>query len=61
MRQPMPPEVLTEDLKFPEGPVWAPDGTLYVTEIEAGCITAIAPDGAKHTFADTGEIGRAHV
>ncbi len=50
----MPPEVLTDGLKFPEGPVWAPDGTLYVTEIEGGRITAIAPDGSKRTFADTG-------
>ncbi|MCE2487267.1 MAG: SMP-30/gluconolactonase/LRE family protein, partial [Desulfurellaceae bacterium] len=50
----MPPEVLTDGLKFPEGPVWAPDGTLYVTEIQAGCITAITADGAKRSFADTG-------
>jgi len=47
-------QVLTEGLQFPEGPVWAPDGTLYVTEITGGRITAIAPDGAKRTFADTG-------
>jgi gluconolactonase len=52
--QTMQPQVLTEGLQFPEGPVWAPDGTLYVTEIEAGCIAAVAPDGSKRTFADTG-------
>ena len=50
----MPPQVLTDGLQFPEGPVWAPDGTVYVTEIEGGRITAIAPDGSKQTFADTG-------
>jgi gluconolactonase len=50
----MPPQVLTDGLKFPEGPVWAPDGTVYVTEVEGGCITAIAPDGSKRTFAETG-------
>src|SRR5437867_563315 len=50
----MPPQVLTDGLQFPEGPVWAPDGTVYVTEIEGGRITAIAPDGSKWTFADTG-------
>jgi len=50
----MRPQVLTEGLQFPEGPVWAPDGTLYVTEIEGGRIAAIAPNGSKRTFADTG-------
>ncbi len=50
----MPPKVLTDGLKFPEGPVWAPDGTIYVTEIGAGRVTAIAPDGTKRVFADTG-------
>src|SRR5229473_2539162 len=53
-REVMSPKVLTDGLQFPEGPVWAPDGTLYVTEIEGGRIAAIAPDGAKRTFADTG-------
>ena len=43
----MSPQILTEGLQFPEGPVWAPDGTLYVTEITSGRITAIAPNGAK--------------
>jgi len=50
----MSPQVLTDGLQFPEGPVWGPDGVLYVTEIGGGRITAIAADGAKRTFADTG-------
>ncbi len=50
----MAPQVLTDGLQFPEGPVWGPDGVLYVTEIGGGRITAIAADGAKRTFADTG-------
>lgn len=50
----MAPHVLTDGLQFPEGPVWGPDGTLYVTEITGGRITAIAPNGSKRTFAETG-------
>ena len=50
----MPPRVLTDELQFPEGPVWAPDGTLYVVEIGAARVVAITPDGTKRTFADTG-------
>lgn len=48
----MPPRVLTEGLQSAEGPVWAPDGTLYVTNGPG--ITAIAPDGSKRVFAETG-------
>jgi gluconolactonase len=50
----MAPHILTDGLQFPEGPVWGPDGTLYVTEITGGRITAIAPNGTKRTFAETG-------
>jgi gluconolactonase len=50
----MTPHVLTDGLQFPEGPVWGPAGTLYVTEITGGRITAIAPNGSKRTFAETG-------
>ena len=46
--------MLTDGLQFPEGPVWASDGTLYVTETGGARITAIAPDGSKRTFAETG-------
>ncbi len=52
----MPPRVLTDGLVFPEGPVWSPDGTLYVTEMRRECITAIAADGSKRLFAQTGGV-----
>ena len=48
------PSVLTEGLESPEGPVWMPDGALCVTEMGRACITAIAPDGSKRSYADTG-------
>lgn len=47
-------ETLTEGLGFPEGPVVMPDGSVVVTEIAAGCLTRIAPDGSASRLADTG-------
>ena len=44
----------TEDLAFPEGPVWMPDGGIVLTEIAAGRITHVSRDGRKTTIADTG-------
>jgi len=47
-------ETLAEGLGFPEGPVVMPDGSVVVTEIAAGCLTRIAPDGSVSRLADTG-------
>jgi gluconolactonase len=47
-------ELVAEGLRFPEGPVWLPDGSIILTEIEAGKITRIAPDGTKTLVAKTG-------
>ena len=47
-------EVLATGLAFPEGPFIARDGDLVVTEIGAGRLTRIAPDGTKSLFAQTG-------
>ncbi|MGB7405823.1 MAG: SMP-30/gluconolactonase/LRE family protein [Pacificimonas sp.] len=47
-------EIVTKDLRFPEGPVWMKDGSVIVTEIEAGRITRVAPDGTKTTVAEPG-------
>jgi gluconolactonase len=46
--------IITDGLKFPEGPVAMPDGSVILTEIAAGRITRIAPDGTKATVAETG-------
>ncbi len=47
-------EIVTEGLRFPEGPVAMPDGSVILTEIEAGRITRVAPDGSTTTIATTG-------
>ncbi len=47
-------ELVTDGLRFPEGPVAMPDGTIILTEIEAKRITRIAPDGTKSLVAHTG-------
>lgn len=47
-------EIIASGLRFPEGPVVMPDGSIILTEIAAGCITRIAPDGIKTKIADTG-------
>jgi len=46
--------VITTGLRFPEGPLVLPDGDIIVTEIAAGCLTRIKPDGTKSLFANTG-------
>lgn len=47
-------ELVADGLRFPEGPVWMPDGSIILTEIEAGRITRIFPDGRRTTVAETG-------
>ena len=46
--------ILAEGLRFPEGPVAMPDGSIILTEIEAGRITRVAPDGQKQVIATPG-------
>jgi gluconolactonase len=45
---------ITSGLRFPEGPVWMPDGSVLVVEIERRRLTRVAPDGRKTTVAETG-------
>ncbi|WP_037492181.1 SMP-30/gluconolactonase/LRE family protein, partial [Sphingobium indicum] len=47
-------EVVAEGLKFPEGPVWLPDGSVVVVEIAAGQLTRIWPDGRQTVVATPG-------
>lgn len=45
---------VADGLRFPEGPVVMPDGSIILTEIARGCITRVASDGAKSVIAETG-------
>jgi gluconolactonase len=46
--------IIADGLRFPEGPVAMPDGSVILTEIEAGRITRVAADGTKTTVATPG-------
>lgn len=46
--------VITTGLKFPEGPIALPDGSVVVVEIAAGRLTRVAPDGTKTVVAEPG-------
>jgi gluconolactonase len=47
-------EIVAENLRFPEGPVWMQDGSVIVVEIEAGRITRVLPDGRTEVVATPG-------
>ena len=47
-------ELVADGLRFPEGPVWMPDGSIILVEIAAGRITRIRPDGSKEVVATPG-------
>jgi gluconolactonase len=47
-------ELVTEGLRFPEGPIAMNDGSVILTEIEGQCLTRVTPDGRKTTVAETG-------
>ena len=42
-------EIVAEGLRFPEGPVAMPDGSVILVEIAAGRITRVRPDGARRS------------
>src|SRR5262245_40405828 len=48
-------ELLAEGLRFPEGPVAMPDGSVVLVEIARGTLTRVDRDGAVEVVAETGE------
>ena len=48
------PRLVTDGLRFPEGPVALDDGSVLVVEINAGNLTRVAPDGTKDIVAHVG-------
>lgn len=41
-------------LRFPEGPIAMPDGSVILVEIEGQTLTRVQPDGTKEVIAETG-------
>ena len=46
--------VMAEGLRFPEGPVAMPDGSVLVVEIARGTLSRVTPDGRIEVVAETG-------
>lgn len=45
---------IAQGLRFPEGPVALPDGSVLVVEVRAGTLARVAPDGTVSVAATTG-------
>ncbi len=45
---------ITPNLRFPEGPIAMPDGSVLLVEIAASRLTRVAPDGTLSVVAETG-------
>lgn len=43
---------VADGLRFPEGPIALPDGSVLVVEMFSECLTRIGPDGSKERVAD---------
>ena len=48
--------LVADGLRFPEGPVVMPDGSVILVEIAQGQITRARPDGSKSVIAKPGGI-----
>jgi gluconolactonase len=49
-----PHKEITSGLKFPEGPVAMPDGSVILVEIARQTLTRVMPDGKQHVIANLG-------
>jgi sugar lactone lactonase YvrE len=47
-------ELVADGLAFPEGPIVCADGSVILTEIAAGRLTRVHPDGRKQVLVETG-------
>lgn len=54
MSRPLQGRVLVSGLRFPEGPVALPDGSVLVVEMAAGRLTQVFPTGETRVIADVG-------
>jgi len=46
--------LIAEDLKFPEGPIALPDGSVVLVEIARGTLSQVSPEGVVTVIADLG-------
>ncbi len=46
--------VIGTGLRFPEGPIAMPDGSVVLVEIERGTLSRVTPDGAVQVVAALG-------
>ncbi|HEY4201293.1 MAG TPA: SMP-30/gluconolactonase/LRE family protein [Devosiaceae bacterium] len=44
--------VITSSLRFPEGPIAMPDGSVILVELNGQCLSRVSPDGAITKIAD---------
>ncbi|MFN5882004.1 MAG: SMP-30/gluconolactonase/LRE family protein, partial [Burkholderiales bacterium] len=46
--------VVARGLRFPEGPIAMPDGSVLLVEIERGTLSRVTPDGRVEVVASPG-------
>jgi gluconolactonase len=49
--------LVASGLKFPEGPIAEPDGSVLVVEVDGGALVRTSPDGVRSVVADVGAGG----